>query len=72
MFGNSLGGYSAIRFAAARPDRVRALFLASPAGAPSTPDEFARFQSVLRMETHDGAVRFLETVMHDDPAHFAT
>ena len=70
VYGNSLGGFSAIRFAAARPDRVRGLFLASPAGAPSTPEEFARFRTLLRMETHDGALRFLETVMHDDPGAF--
>lgn len=70
IYGNSLGGFSAIRFAGARPDRVRGLFLASPAGAPSTPDDFARFQSTLRMDTHATAVRFLETVVHDDPGAF--
>lgn len=67
VYGNSLGGFAAVRFASTRPERVRGLFLASPAGAPSTAEDFARFQSTLRMETHASAVRFLETVLHDGP-----
>jgi pimeloyl-ACP methyl ester carboxylesterase len=67
VFGNSLGGFAAIRYAAERPARVRGLFLASPAGAPSTPDEFERMMGALRLETHADALRFLALVLHDEP-----
>src|SRR5262249_26968978 len=50
VYGNSLGGFAAIRFAATHPDRVAGLFLASPAGAPSSAQDFARFQSALRFD----------------------
>jgi len=64
VFGNSLGGYTALRFALASPHRVRGLFLASPAGGPSTPEEKEAWLSVLRVESHADAVRFMETVLH--------
>lgn len=34
LFGSSLGGLAAVRYAARRPERVRGVFLASPAGGP--------------------------------------
>jgi len=70
IFGNSLGGLAAIRFALARPDRVRGLFLASPSGAPSTPDEIERLLDVLRLETHADALRFLDLVLHGERRPF--
>lgn len=39
LFGNSLGGLVAIRYAAAHPERVAALVLASPAGVASSSAE---------------------------------
>jgi pimeloyl-ACP methyl ester carboxylesterase len=66
VFGNSLGGWGAIRFALAKPRRTKGLFVASPAGAPSTAEEFDRLQRTLRMQTVGDARRFLELVMHDD------
>jgi pimeloyl-ACP methyl ester carboxylesterase len=41
LFGNSLGGAMALRYAAAAPQRVRGLILSSPAGAPMDPDELS-------------------------------
>jgi pimeloyl-ACP methyl ester carboxylesterase len=67
VFGNSLGGFTALRFALSRPHRVRGLFLASPAGAPSSPEELESLVSTLRVETHADAVRFFETVLHERP-----
>jgi pimeloyl-ACP methyl ester carboxylesterase len=67
VFGNSLGGFAAIRYAAARPLHVRGLFLASPAGAPSTPEEFERMMSALRLETHADSLRFLALVLEEEP-----
>ncbi len=45
VFGNSLGGIAAIRYAHLRPERILALVLASPGGAPMTRDELAAFKS---------------------------
>ncbi|HSQ67813.1 MAG TPA: alpha/beta fold hydrolase [Polyangiaceae bacterium] len=67
VFGNSLGGLTAIRLALTRPHRVRGLFLASPAGAPSSPAELDALVAALRIETHGDALRFLATVLHDEP-----
>jgi pimeloyl-ACP methyl ester carboxylesterase len=68
VYGNSLGGFSAIRFASLRPERVLGIFIASPAGAPSSADDFTRFQATLRVDTHGDAVRFLEKVIDIDSA----
>jgi pimeloyl-ACP methyl ester carboxylesterase len=64
IFGNSLGGYAALRYAIARPERVRGLFLASPSGAPSTKAEIDRLIRVLRIRSHADALRFLELAVH--------
>lgn len=70
LFGNSLGGLAAIRYALARPERVRGLFLASPSGAPSTPAEVERLLGLLRVETHGDALRFLDLVLHAERTAF--
>ncbi|MCP4803814.1 MAG: alpha/beta hydrolase [Proteobacteria bacterium] len=36
LFGNSMGGYAALKFAASRPERVRGLLVTSPAGGALT------------------------------------
>ncbi|HEY2366946.1 MAG TPA: alpha/beta fold hydrolase, partial [Polyangiaceae bacterium] len=70
IFGNSLGGYAALRYAIARPERVRGLFLASPSGAPSTKEEIDRLMSVLRIRSHADAMRFLELAVHGKASWF--
>jgi len=65
IFGNSVGGYAALRYAIARPDRVRGLFLASPSGAPSTKEEIDRLLGVLRIRSHADAMRFLDLAVHE-------
>ncbi len=70
VFGNSMGGLGAIRFAGAHPHRVRGLFLASPAGAPASAEELDALQATVRVRTHDDAVRFVRTVFHRDLGHF--
>ena len=63
VIGNSLGGLSAIRFAQARPDRVRALVLSSPGGAPIGDEGVRGIRELFRIRTHadglDVADRFL-------------
>ncbi len=38
VFGSSMGGMAAVRYAALRPHRVHSLFLSSPGGGPMPPD----------------------------------
>lgn len=59
VFGNSLGGLVAIRWAQRRPERVRGLFLASPGGAPMAPDELDRFA----LRSHADARRFVDAML---------
>jgi pimeloyl-ACP methyl ester carboxylesterase len=60
FFGNSLGGAVSIRYALASPRNVHGLVLASPAGAPSTAEEFRCLMEQFRVETHADAVDFID------------
>jgi pimeloyl-ACP methyl ester carboxylesterase len=68
VYGNSLGGLCALRVAIDRPNLVRGLFLASPAGAASSADELGELRRLLSVGSHGDAVRFLDTVIHDRSA----
>jgi pimeloyl-ACP methyl ester carboxylesterase len=67
VVGNSLGGAGALRYALARPDRVRALALASPAGGGASEAEFAELLARFRMRTNADARRFLARLYHRAP-----
>ena len=67
VFGNSLGGLTSIRFALAHPTLVRGLFVASPAGAPSSPDELDALLEKFRIHTTEDALRFVETIFYAKP-----
>jgi len=67
VFGNSLGGLTSIRFALAHPTLVRGLFVASPAGAPSSPDELDALLAHFRITTPAEAMAFVEIILHDKP-----
>lgn len=70
IYGNSLGGLCALRFALDYPNLVRGLYLASPAGAASSSTELAELRELLAVRDHGEAVRFLDTVVHDpSPLH---
>jgi len=62
VFGNSMGGFAAVRLASTRPDLVAGLFLASPGGAPLTEPGLSRFLERFRIEDETQARRFLEDV----------
>ncbi len=68
IFGNSLGGLTSIRFALAEPKLVRGLFVASPAGAPSSPTELEALLANFRIETKADALRFVEVILHAKPS----
>lgn len=59
LFGNSMGGYVALRLALARSDLVERLVLCSPGGAAMTDAELATLRSTFRIESHRDAVEFL-------------
>jgi len=63
LFGNSLGGYGAIRYALERPAQVRALMLASPGGAEMTDDELAALRATFQLGSHADALAFIDRLL---------
>jgi len=60
VFGNSLGGISAVLYALSRPERVRGLMLCSPGGARIPPEEFQDLLNTFRVDTHAEALAFVD------------
>lgn len=58
VIGNSMGGFAAVRFAGARPERTRALVLASPGGAPEP--ALAAFLQRFDLQTSADARQFMD------------
>jgi pimeloyl-ACP methyl ester carboxylesterase len=67
LVGNSLGGALAVHYAIARPERVRALVLVSPAGAPSTDAEWSALRGAFDFDSRAGGLAFLGRVYHRTP-----
>ncbi|MCB9646883.1 MAG: alpha/beta hydrolase [Deltaproteobacteria bacterium] len=63
LFGSSMGGFAAVRYAAARPERVRGLVLSSPGGAAMDPEALDRFLRGFRLESHREALGFVDRFM---------
>lgn len=63
VFGNSMGGIGAIRYALARPERVAALVLCSPGGAAMTDAQLRAFVRTFRLETHAEALAFIDRLL---------
>lgn len=66
VYGNSMGGLAALRFALHRPEKVRGLVLASPFGAPMTPAQIDEFLRQFRVQSHDEALDFVDRVFQLD------
>ena len=58
VFGNSLGGIAAIRYARLRPEHVLALILASPGGAPMDWPELHAFKQSFDLSSDEAAMAF--------------
>lgn len=67
VFGNSLGGAAALRYALARPERVKGLVLVSPAGASMSERSFATFRESVKIDSHESAKSFVDRVFVRPP-----
>jgi pimeloyl-ACP methyl ester carboxylesterase len=64
LLGTSLGGAAALGYALARPERIRALLLVSPAGAPLSDEEIAALRSRFDLKERQDARRFIAELLH--------
>lgn len=62
IFGNSMGGAIAIKYAINHPEKVKALSLSSPGGAYMTPEEWDRFLDRFRVKNHLEAIKFMNNI----------
>ncbi|MCB9642846.1 MAG: alpha/beta hydrolase [Myxococcales bacterium] len=67
LFGNSMGGAMALRFALDHSERLRALILSSPAGAYMDVEEFRDFLTQFSMEKRATAKAFVQKLYHRVP-----
>lgn len=67
VFGNSLGGIAAVRFAIARPAACRSIVLVSPGGAPQVEQELREFLSTFDLERPGAALTFIRRVWTKSP-----
>lgn len=67
VFGNSLGGGIALRYAMEEPDNVRALVVCSPAGAQSSHESLEELRRVFALRSHAEALSFLDRLYHKTP-----
>ena len=62
LVGNSLGGYVAIRYALARPEKVAGLMLAAPAGAAMDPVALQALRGRFSLGSHREALAFVDAL----------
>lgn len=62
IFGNSMGGGIALKYAIEHPERVRALSLNSPGGAYMTPDGWYTFMNRFRVKNRIDAINFMKNI----------
>jgi pimeloyl-ACP methyl ester carboxylesterase len=70
FLGTSLGGATALGYAIESPERVRALVLASPAGAPLSTEELEEIRRRFDLRTREDARRFFGELLHRPPRAF--
>ncbi len=70
LYGNSLGGGAALRYAILRPDRVAALILLSPAGANAASDELSALVKTFEFSDKGDARRFVRRLFNKPRWYF--
>jgi pimeloyl-ACP methyl ester carboxylesterase len=71
IFGNSLGGIGAIRFASAFPNKTKHLILSSPGGAMMSPEELDLFLGNFKMDSADKPASIIHKLFAKKPfPHF--
>jgi len=66
LFGNSMGGLGAIRYALQRPEKVRALVLCSPGGAAMSESELAELLRRFDIQNQAEALDFIDGLFAED------
>ena len=66
LYGNSMGGLAALRYALRRPEKVAGLVLCSPVGAPMCQEEIDRFLLGFQVDDHARALAFVDRVFRTD------
>jgi pimeloyl-ACP methyl ester carboxylesterase len=64
IFGNSMGGGIALKYASENPAAVLGLILCSPGGAPMEQEEFQEFLNTFRVKDFLDAVNFASDLIH--------
>lgn len=67
VVGNSLGGAVALHYAVTRPERVRALALVSPAGAPGSDDQWRALIAQFALRTSRDGLAFVDKLYAKRP-----
>lgn len=65
LAGNSLGGYTALRYALARPEKVLGLMLVAPAGAAMCEEDLRALRARFTLNSHADALSFVDALFHD-------
>ena len=68
LFGSSLGGFGAVRYANARPGRLSGLVLCSPGGAPLRGGDLLTFKQRFRLRRHADGLSFVDAFLARPPA----
>jgi pimeloyl-ACP methyl ester carboxylesterase len=64
IFGNSMGGAIALKYAIEYPSHVLGLVLSSPGGAQMEPEEWEKFKNVFRIKDYLDAINFANDLSH--------
>jgi pimeloyl-ACP methyl ester carboxylesterase len=67
IYGNSMGGGIALRYATEHPEKVRALVMVSPAGARMPEDDYTAFVKRLIMDERSQARDFVNALFYKTP-----
>ena len=68
LLGSSMGGFAAVRYADARPERLAGLVLCSPGGAPLRGADLSTFKGRFALRRHADGLGFVDAFLAKRPA----